>query len=128
MHPLEHNHGAPFLAVPRAPSNSGGDRQGITFGLEEAHLLAASPKLVPRDLNIMDDLVAFNPVRACVGNHRAEQLRLLLVCWDTTGGLRAVVGGQHCVHPAIGQIADVAAGLVAELVVALSGGGHLSDE
>src|SRR5262245_63027633 len=58
MRSLEDDDRPPFLAVPRASSNCGGDRQGIPFDLEEAHLLAASPKLIPRNPNLTDDPVA----------------------------------------------------------------------
>src|SRR5205823_2598815 len=93
----------------------------IALNLELANLSRPGPCLIPRDINVVANLISVDGVGASVGEHSAEQLDLLRVGRDDTGRRFAVLANDDGVHAAIQSVAQVAGGMRAVWLRFLAG-------
>src|SRR5712691_7758948 len=100
------------------------EMHAITLETGEALLLAAGPGLVPRDIDVVGDLVAVDRVGAAVAGHAAkERLRLRRGRLRSRGLAAAAADVEHQ-HAPVGRIVDVA-GRVGPEEVGFDAGGKL---
>jgi hypothetical protein len=79
-------------------------------------LVRAGPRLVPRDIDVMRDLVAVDGVGAGIGEHAPEQFDSLLRRSDRPRRLFAVAARVDHEHPPVRRVVDEAGRVRAEII------------
>src|SRR5437763_1664054 len=102
-----HENGASFPSVMVALIRRRRDREDISVEFVEPDLILAGPCLVPRHVDMMDDLLSIECERTRIGHHRPKQLDALLVLWHHVAGNDTVTPDEDRIHSPVGRVAEV---------------------
>src|SRR3954463_11267917 len=100
--------------IPSRPAKPHPDRLKIMQLFPDRPLVSPCPSLIPRDIDVVDDLLAVERVGSSVCRDGAEQLRLFLVRRHGVARRDAVGVDEERIHAAVRRVADVPVQLVAE--------------
>lgn len=87
-------HAEPFAPIDWALVALSRESQPVAVKFEESDLIGPEARVVPSNIDVMDDLVAGDRVRPGLGKHRLVQLDALCVGWLIASGNHAASGDE----------------------------------
>src|ERR1700751_526616 len=111
---LVHHDKSTLLPINRASGGSGRKRQGITIQFGEAHLMRARPRLVPRNIHVIEYRFAAYGIRSSVGDHAILEFQFLFVRRLGVPWFRPIFRNDDRIHTAIRRVTEVPVRMVAK--------------
>src|SRR5262245_54340837 len=93
----------PDTGEPSSKARVNADNEAVAFKLEEADLIGAGPGFVPRDIEMVDHLLALNRITARIRNHVLVKVDPVLVALRRT----ACLMNEQDHHAALGWLNDI---------------------
>src|SRR5262249_33628293 len=108
-----------FAAIARALGGCRLDHQRVAVQREEPYLIRPGPRVVPRDVDVVDDLVALHRICARIGDHRVVQLGTFGIARHRLTWFDAFSGHGDHRHVAVSRVVEVSARMRSQRIAAL---------